>query len=103
MAIAAFGFRRNLGYFGAHISLLAGAVGLLFLQRYIWLVQLAERGFGPSYTLTSIAWLSGIYIIVDLLILKLGWNGSRTDKVASLAWPAFFFATGAWFVLANNL
>ncbi len=36
--------RNYLGFVGAHISLIAGAIGLSFLQRYIWQLKIAAAG-----------------------------------------------------------
>ena len=44
------GLDSGLGVTGAHIALLEGGVGLLLLQRYIWLLGLEAREFGPYQT-----------------------------------------------------
>ena len=104
MAISAMlGVRRNLGYVGAHVSLLAGAIGLLFLQRYIWLLKIAEQGYGPYQTVSDITTISVIFILADLLVLRWALRGSRSDKSISLLWPAFFFVTALFVFLGNNL
>jgi len=101
-ASAVLGLQRNLGYIGAHIALLAGAVGFLFLQRYIWLLQIAQRGYGPYQTVSYITGLSAVWITVDVLILW--WlRGSRAERIASLLWPGFFFASALIILLLNNL
>ena len=46
---------QSAGYLGAHVSLLAGAIGMLFLQRYIWLLRTAQQGYGPYQTASYVA------------------------------------------------
>jgi len=99
----ALGMRQNLAYVGGHAALLAGAVGFLFLQRYIWLLRIAEQGYGPYQTVSSLEGLSAVMIIIDLFILGWALRGSRTDKRISLLWPAFFFASTLLVLVANNL
>jgi hypothetical protein len=94
--------RRNLGYVGAHALLLAGAVGLLFLQRYLWLLKIAEQGYGPYQTASDLAGLSAVMILIDLAILRWALKGPRTSRIVSLLWPAFFFGSALWVILANN-
>jgi len=103
MASTTLGLPRNLVYVGAHALLLAGAVGLLFLQRYVWLLRIAEQGYGPYQTVSSIAALSIVMILIDLVILKWAVKGSQTSRTISLLWPSFFFVSALWVVLANNL
>jgi hypothetical protein len=95
--------RRNLGYIGVHGALLAGAVGLLFLQRYIWLAEIAVRGWGPYQTVSDIALLSAVMIAVDLVVIRVALRGTRTERSLALLWPAFFFGTAAFILVANNL
>ena len=94
---------RDLGYVGAHALLLAGAVGLLFLQRYIWLLRIAEQGYGPYETVSYIAALSTVMILIDLPILRWAVKGSQANRAISLLWPAFFFVSTLWVVVANNV
>jgi hypothetical protein len=96
------GLRRNLGYVGAHGSLLAGAVGLLFLQRYIWLLKIAEQGYGPYQTVADITEVSAVFIMIDLLILRWALRGSRTERNVSLLWPAFFLISALLILVGNN-
>jgi len=51
--------KSGLRVIGAHIGLLGGGVGLLFLQRYISLLGLEARGFGPYQTASYLLLLSG--------------------------------------------
>jgi nitrogen fixation-related uncharacterized protein len=94
--------RRNLGYVGTHASLLAGAVGLLFLQRYLWLLKIAEQGYGPYQTVSYLAGLSSVMILIDLAILWWALKGPQTNMAISLLWPAFFFGSALWVILGNN-
>ena len=94
--------RRNLGYVGAHALLLAGAIGLLFLQRYLWLLKIAEQGFGPYQTVPSLAGLSTVMILIDLVILRWALRGPQAGRIISILWPAFFFGSALWVILANN-
>ncbi len=94
--------RSNASLIAAHASLLAGMVGLLFLQRYIWVQQIAERGYGPYQSVSYLAEASVVIIIVDLLVLRSMWHGSRWDRVISLAWPAAFFGLAVLILVLNN-
>ena len=94
--------RSNTGFIVAHASLLAGMVGLLFLQRYIWILQLAERGYGPYQSASYLAEASAVIVIIDLLVLRSVWHGSRWDKVASLAWAAILFGVAVLILVLNN-
>jgi len=94
--------RRNLGYVGAHALLLAGAIGLLFLQRYLWLLKIAEQGFGPYQTVPDLAGLSTVMILIDLVILRWALRGPQAGRIISILWPAFFFGSALWVILANN-
>jgi hypothetical protein len=96
------GLRNNLGYVGTHAFLLAGAVGMLFLQRYIWLLRIAEQGYGPYQTVSYLATLSAVMVLIDLLVLKWALRGSQTSKIVSLLWPTFFFLSALWVVIGNN-
>ena len=93
---------RSLGYIGAHALLLAGAVSLLFLQRYLWLLKITEQGYGPYQTVSDISGLSAVMILIDLAILSWALKGPQTNRIISLLWPAFFFGSALWVVLANN-
>ena len=94
--------RNNVGLVAAHASLLAGMVGLLFLQRYIWVQQIAERGYGPYQSVSYLAEASAVIVIIDLLILRSMWRGSRWDRAISLAWPTAFFGLAALILVLNN-
>jgi hypothetical protein len=96
------GFRNNLSYLGTHALLLAGAVGLLFLQRSIWLLRIAEQGYGPYQTVTYLATVSAVMVLIDLIILRWALRGSQTSRTISLLWPGLFFGSALWVVLANN-
>jgi uncharacterized membrane protein len=86
-----------------HASLLAGAVGLLFLQRYIWLLKIAQQGYGPYQTVSYLTTLSAVMILIDLVVLRWALRGPQTNRVISLLWPALFFGSALWVVLANNV
>jgi hypothetical protein len=94
--------RSNGGLIVAHASLLAGMIGLLFLQRYIWVQQIAERGYGPYQSVSYLAEASAVIVIIDLLVLRSMWHGSRWDRVFSLAWPATFFGLVVLILVLNN-
>jgi hypothetical protein len=110
--------RRNLGYVGAHALLIAGAIGLLFvLQRYLWLLKIAEQGYGPYLTVPYLTvpyltvpyltvpylvGLSAVMILIDLAILRWALRGPQAGRIISLLWPAFFFGSALWVILANN-
>jgi hypothetical protein len=96
------GLRRNLGYVGTHVTLLVGAIGVLFLQRYIWLLRIAEQGYGPFQTVSYLAELSVFFIVTDFLILGRALRGSRTERNLSMLWPALFFCTALFILIANN-
>ena len=102
MASAATGLRTNLGCLGAHALLLTGAVGMLFLQRYIWLIRIAEQGYGPYQSASYLAGLSAVVILVDLAVLRWALRGPRTNRAVSLLWPALFFGLALWVLLANS-
>jgi hypothetical protein len=95
------GFRGNFGYVGAHALLLAGATGLLFLQRYLWLLKIAQQGYGPYQTASYLLVVSAAFVIIDLLVLRWALGSSRKGKRISLLWPALFLA-GALFILLAN-
>ena len=103
MTAALFGLRRDINYIGAHALLLAGAIGLLFLQRYLWLLKIAEQGYGPYQTVSYLAGLSAVVIVIDLVILRWALKGPQTNRVISLLWPAFFFGSALWVLLGNNM
>lgn len=103
MTFAAPWIRNNLGYVAAHVSLLAGMVGLLFLQRYIWIVRIAEQGYGPYQSASYLAGVSAVVVVIDLLVLRSFWKGSRRDRAVSLLWPAFFFGGALLILVLNNV
>jgi hypothetical protein len=94
---------RDLGYIGAHAFLLAGAIGLLFLQRYIWVLKIAEQGFGPYQTVSYLVELSVLAVVVDALVLRWTLRGSPTIRRVSLLWPALCFGSALFIVLVNNV
>ena len=94
--------RRHLGLVGAHALLLAGAVGLLFLQRYLWVLQIAAQGYGPYQSVSYLAEMSAAVTLIDLLVLRWSLRGPRTDRAVSLLWPALFFGTALFVLAANN-
>ena len=95
--------RENVGFIGTHISLLAGAIGMLFLQRYIWLSRIAQQGYGPYQTASYLATLSVVWVVIDLLLLRWVLKGSGTDRIVSLLWPGLFFFTAFYVLVGNNL
>jgi formate hydrogenlyase subunit 4 len=99
---AAFSLRSNLGYVAAHASLLAGMVGLLFLQQYIWIMNIAERGYGPYQSASYLVGVSAVVVLIDLFVLRSFWKGSRLDRVASLLWPGFFVGVALLILVLNN-
>jgi len=103
MTAALFGLRRDINYIGAHALLLAGAIGLLFFQRYLWLLRIAEQGYGPYQTASYLAGLSAVVILVDLVSLRWALRGPQNNRVISLLWPAFFFGSALWVFVGNNL
>ena len=96
------GYRRYLGFVGAHSFLLGGAIGLLFLQRYIWVLRIAAQGYGPYQTVLYLEGVSAAMVLTDLLVLIWALKGSRTDRMISVLWPAFFFGTALIVLVANN-
>ncbi len=83
--------------------LLAGAVGLLFFQRYLWLLRIAEQGYGPYQTASYIATISAVMILIDLVVIRWALKGSQTDRRISLIWPTFFFGSVLLVVIVNNV
>ncbi len=100
---AALAVRSHVGYIGAHASLLATTVGLLFLQRYVWLVRIAEQGYGPYQTASYLTGVSAGIIIVDAFILRWALKGSQADRKIALLWPVLFLALALSLLVANNL
>ncbi len=99
---AAHAIRSNVNCIGAHVSLLLSGIGLLFLQQYIWLLNLAKQGYGPYQSTSYLTDVSAVVVIVDVVILRWALNGSRDDRYISLFWPALFFASGLFILVANN-
>jgi hypothetical protein len=99
---AALPLRSNLGYVAAHASLLAGMVGLLFLQQYIWASKIAEQGYGPYQGVTFLAAVSAVVILVDLFVLRSFWKESRLGRAASLLWPGLFAGVALVILILNN-
>ena len=95
--------RRSLGFIGTHTALLAGAIGLLFLQRYIWLLGIAQRGFGPYQTFSYLTSLSMIMVLIDLPFILWGLKGTRTERAASVFLPALFIGGAALILVVNNI
>ena len=88
---------------GGHALLLAGAIGLLFLQRYLWLLEIAEKGYGPYQTVSQIVGLSAVMVLIDLAILWWALKGPQINRVISLLWPALFFGSAVWVLVGNNV
>jgi len=84
------------------VTLLAGAIGLLFLQRYIWLLRIAEQGYGPYQTVAQVAGISAFFTVIDVLVLWWALRGSRIERNLSMLWPAFFFGSALLILVANN-
>ena len=96
-------FRSNIGYVGAHASLLVATVGLFFLERYIQLLRVSQLGYGPYTSASYLTGLSAVLVIVDLFILRSALKGSRRDRVVSLVVPAAFLFVALFILLANPL
>ncbi|MGD0331072.1 MAG: hypothetical protein ABSB40_11645 [Nitrososphaeria archaeon] len=94
--------RINIGYIGAHASLLVATVGLLFLQRYIWLLNIAERGYGPYQSASYLIGVSAVIVIIDFFILRSALKGSRRDRIISVLAPAAFLGIALFILVANN-
>ena len=75
---------------------------MLFLQRFIWLLRIAEQGYGPYQTVAYLTEISAFFIVIDLLILGWALRGSRTEKNLSMLWPALFFGSAFLILVANN-
>ena len=95
--------RRNVGLIGAHWSMITAAIGLSFLQGYIWQVRLAEIGYGPYLSTPYLIQLSLFVVMVDLFVLWRALGGSQTAKTLSLLWPALWFTSSVVVIVANNL
>lgn len=96
-------FRSNIGYVGAHASLLVATVGFFFLERYIQLVRLSQLGFGPYTNVSYLTELSTVIVIIDLLILRSALKGSTHDRVVSLLVPTAFLFVALFILFANPL
>jgi hypothetical protein len=94
--------RNSVGYLGVHVSLLAAMAGFLFLQRYLWLAQLAEKGYGPYVTVSSIESVVVIAILADLIVLRSALRGSRRDKTIALLVPVALVGLSLFILVANN-
>jgi hypothetical protein len=99
---ASHGLSGILGCVGVHVTLLAGAIGLLFLQRYIWLLGIAEQGYGPYQTVAQVTGISAFFIVIDVLIVWWALRGSRIERKLSMLWPALFFGSALLILVANN-
>jgi len=99
---AAHAFRNSIGYIGAHASLLLSGIGFLFLQQYIWFLNIAKQGYGPYQSTSYLTGVSAVVVIVDLVILRWALKGSRDDRYISLVLPALFFAGALFILIANN-
>jgi hypothetical protein len=100
---AAHAIRSNIGYIGAHALLLVSGIGLLFLQQYLWILNIARQGYGPYQSTPYLTGVSAFVVIVDLVILRWALKGSRGDRYVSLLWPALFFGLTLSVLLANNV
>jgi len=94
--------RSDIGCIGAHVSLVVATVGLLFLQRYIWLLNIAERGYGPYQSASYLIGVSAVIVMFDFFVLWLALKGSRRDRVVSLLAPATFLGIALLILVANN-
>jgi len=95
--------RSSAGYVTLHVLLLAGTVGALFSQRYIWLLKIAEQGYGPYQTASYLTGVSAGIIIVDLFILRWALKGSQAERKIALLWPVLFLALALALLVSNNL
>ncbi len=103
MALPRVDLHANLRYVGLHALLLAGAIGLLFLQRYLWLLKIAEQGYGPYQTVSYLTGLSAVVVLIDVALLRWAIGGPQTNRAISLVFPFLFFGTALWVVLANSV
>lgn len=99
---AARAVRSNIGCIGAHASLLVATVGLLFLQRYIWLLNIAQRGYGPYQSASYLIGASVVIVVIDFFILRSALKGSRRDRIVSLLAPVAFLGIALFVLAANN-
>lgn len=95
--------RSNIGYVGAHASLLVATVGFFFLERYIQLLRLSRLGYGPYTNASYLTELSAVIVVIDLLILRSALKGSRRDRIISLFVPTAFLFLALFILLANPL
>jgi len=93
----------NVGYVGAHASLLTATVGLFFLERYIQLQRISEIGYGPYTSASYLIGLSAVIVIIDLFILRSALKGATRDRIVSLLVPAAFLFVALFILLANPL
>ena len=98
---AAHPFRNNLNYIVAHASLLLSGIGLLFLQQYLWFLNITKQGYGQYQSTSYLTGISVVVVVGDLIILRWALKGSR-DRYASLLWPALFFGVALFVIVTNN-
>ena len=72
------------------------------MQRYLWLLRIAEQGYGPYQTVSFLLGLSAVMVLLDLVIVWWALKGPQAIKMISLLWPAFFFGSALWVVIGNN-
>jgi hypothetical protein len=94
--------RSNFVYIGTHVSLLLSGIGFLFLQQYIWAINIARQGYGPYQSTSYLETVSALIVIVDAIILRWAFNGSKADRYDSLIWPIMFFGITLLILMANN-
>ena len=94
--------RSSVGYAGTHALLLSAGIGLLFLQRYLWLLNIARQGYGPNQNASYLTGASAVIVLVDLVALRWALKGSRGERHLALIWPALFLAASLFILVANN-
>ena len=95
--------KRNFGFVGVHLTLLAAAISMLALQRYLWQLKLAAQGYGPYMTVSYLVDYSAFFVLIDLLLLGWSLRSSENARILSLAWPLLFFVGGLYVLVGNNV
>jgi hypothetical protein len=99
---AALAIRSNMGYIGVHASLVAATVGSLFLQRYIWLLNISEKGYGPFQSASYLIGVSVILVFVDVCSIILTLDSTQRGKMVAMAVPAAFLFVALFILIANS-
>jgi hypothetical protein len=94
--------RGHVGYVGLHALLLAAGVGLLFLQRYVWLLNIANQGYGPYQNAFYLIGVSAVIVLVDVVFLRWALKSGRVNRRIALVWPAMFAVIALLILAINN-